>query len=232
MAARSAAAAETTPLFRAVAASDGGMRVAAAVAEGVVGDARIASPPPRALPSAAPPVVPPEDHATPLQRLVSATAGALITTLATTPLEVVKTRMQTVLPPAREAAARAGAAAAFPAGAAAAGNGFGAAAPLARPPALSPFRMAALVIRTEGLRSLWSGLAPSLAMQIPSTTLYFAAYDELKARTDRAGRERRARGAWGSESIMSAAPLVAGVAARVAAVTVVAPLELLRTNAM
>lgn len=36
--------------------------------------------------------------------------------------------------------------------------------------------------RTEGVSSLWSGLSPTLVLAIPTTMLYFTAYEQLKAK--------------------------------------------------
>jgi solute carrier family 25 protein 39/40 len=79
------------------------------------------------------------------------------------------------------------------------------------------------VARREGVRTLWSGLTPSLLMAVPSTALYFTAYDELKGWLELAGQ---------GGPVEYLAPALSGIAARTAAVTVVSPLELLRTKAM
>lgn len=89
------------------------------------------------------------------------------------------------------------------------------------------------IVRHEGPFVLWSGLPPTLLMAIPSTVIYFTAYDNLKA-------------LWGfnelnatsSSSISSsfpswrnlAIPFVSGAFARFASVTVISPLELVRTK--
>ena len=36
-------------------------------------------------------------------------------------------------------------------------------------------------IRTEGISSLWSGLSPTLVLAIPTTMIYFTAYEQLKS---------------------------------------------------
>ncbi|KAL8175901.1 UNVERIFIED_CONTAM: hypothetical protein K2H54_013485, partial [Gekko kuhli] len=75
------------------------------------------------------------------------------------------------------------------------------------------------IIRYEGIRSLWSGLPPTLVMAVPATVIYFTGYDQLRdflrARMDSQGRY---------------IPLVAGAVARLGAVTVISPLELIRTK--
>ncbi|XP_005059945.1 PREDICTED: solute carrier family 25 member 39 [Ficedula albicollis] len=75
------------------------------------------------------------------------------------------------------------------------------------------------IARNEGVRSLWSGLPPTLVMAVPATVIYFTTYDQLRDYL-------RARvGGW-SPSI----PLLAGALARLGAVTVISPLELIRTK--
>mmetsp|Transcript_28437 Transcript_28437/g.92140 ORF Transcript_28437/g.92140 Transcript_28437/m.92140 type:complete len:376 (-) Transcript_28437:2069-3196(-) len=75
--------------------------------------------------------------------------------------------------------------------------------------------------RTEGPRTLWSGLQPTLVMSVPSTVLYFTAYDELKGALDRG---------LASTPLAPAAPLLAGTVARSSTVVAIAPLELVRTQ--
>ncbi|KAF1549728.1 Solute carrier family 25 member 39, partial [Eudyptula albosignata] len=75
------------------------------------------------------------------------------------------------------------------------------------------------ITRYEGLRSLWSGLPPTLVMAVPATVIYFTTYDQLRdylhARTGSRGHH---------------IPLLAGALARLGAVTVISPLELIRTK--
>ena len=137
-----------------------------------------------------------------LHKVAAASAGALLTALLTTPFDVVKTRMQT----------RAAMAASSSGGAP---GGVGAGSPAAAAP-LSTLATLSALARAEGVRSLWSGLRPSLAMALPATAIYFSLYDELKRRVGGGGY----------------APVLAGVAARAITVAATAPLELLRTVAM
>ncbi|XP_045434434.1 solute carrier family 25 member 40 isoform X4 [Pipistrellus kuhlii] len=37
------------------------------------------------------------------------------------------------------------------------------------------------IIRNEGIKSLWSGLPPTLVMAVPATVIYFTCYDQLTA---------------------------------------------------
>lgn len=65
-------------------------------------------------------------------------------------------------------------------------------------------------------------MLPTLLMAVPSTMLYFTAYDELK--------EHMEAGAPPGSALHAMAPLAAGGLARTAAATVVSPLELIRTK--
>lgn len=78
------------------------------------------------------------------------------------------------------------------------------------------------IARNEGLPSFWNGLSPLLVMSVPLTVIYYTAYDKLKFmlgfRPD-------------STSLTAVtAPMLAGCIARTASVTVIAPLELVRTK--
>uniref|UniRef100_A0A4W4EK81 Mitochondrial glutathione transporter SLC25A39 n=1 Tax=Electrophorus electricus TaxID=8005 RepID=A0A4W4EK81_ELEEL len=75
------------------------------------------------------------------------------------------------------------------------------------------------ISRYEGLRSLWSGLPPTLVMAVPATVIYFTCYDQLRDFL------RYGMGYQGNH-----VPLVAGALARLGAVTVISPLELIRTK--
>ncbi|KAM6905645.1 mitochondrial glutathione transporter SLC25A39 isoform 2-T2 [Xenentodon cancila] len=75
------------------------------------------------------------------------------------------------------------------------------------------------ITRHEGVRSLWSGLPPTLVMAVPATVIYFTCYDQLRDFL------RFGVGLHGSH-----VPLLAGALARLGAVTVISPLELVRTK--
>lgn len=76
------------------------------------------------------------------------------------------------------------------------------------------------IIRHEGPLALWTGLPPTLVMAVPATVLYFTAYDEFNEKLSRALPSNYAH----------LSPLVCGGAARVVAATVVSPIELARTQ--
>lgn len=71
----------------------------------------------------------------------------------------------------------------------------------------------------EGFTSWWKGLTPTLAMAVPATVIYYTSYDQLKIKF---GFRQGERGV--------IAPLLAGSIARTLAVTVICPVELVRTK--
>ncbi|OZC06090.1 hypothetical protein X798_06927 [Onchocerca flexuosa] len=75
------------------------------------------------------------------------------------------------------------------------------------------------IARMEGIRSLWSGLSPTLVMAIPATVLYYTIYDNVLSWL----REKcNRKSPW--------LPMVAGSTARLVALTIVSPMELIRTK--
>lgn len=75
------------------------------------------------------------------------------------------------------------------------------------------------ISRVEGVKSLWSGLSPTLVLAVPSTIIYFTTYDQLR---DKLGKRYP-----GNETKVA---LSAGALARIWACTIVSPLELIRTK--
>ncbi|KAI7825950.1 mitochondrial carrier domain-containing protein [Kickxella alabastrina] len=80
------------------------------------------------------------------------------------------------------------------------------------------------IAETEGARTLWRGLAPTLVASGPSTVIYFVGYDYLRQYLGR----RIQRSSWHEYEKYSA--LLAGCLARTAAVTAISPIELVRTR--
>uniref|UniRef100_A0A8C3RQN1 Mitochondrial glutathione transporter SLC25A40 n=1 Tax=Chelydra serpentina TaxID=8475 RepID=A0A8C3RQN1_CHESE len=75
------------------------------------------------------------------------------------------------------------------------------------------------IIKIEGIKSLWSGLPPTLIMAVPSTVIYFTSYDQLsEVLISKLGKD--------SDHI----PVLAGSISRLGSLTVVSPLELIRTK--
>lgn len=78
----------------------------------------------------------------------------------------------------------------------------------------------------EGIRSLWSGLSPTLVLAVPATILYFVSYEEVRLRS----KDYYLTLFPGETDQHFAIPLLSGMAARVSSVTVFSPLELIRTK--
>lgn len=161
---------------------------------------------------------PPTVQVTPLQQMMASCAGAVVTSLMVTPLDVVKIRLQAQNSP-------------FPKGKCflysnglmdhmciceeeskkawykKPGNFHG---------TLDAFLK---IVRNEGIKSLWSGLPPTLVMAVPATVFYFTCYEQLSAFLKAKLGENETR-----------IPIVAGIVARFGAVTLISPLELIRTK--
>lgn len=93
------------------------------------------------------------------------------------------------------------------------------------------------ISRHEGVSSLWSGLSPTLVLALPATVIYFVSYEQLRSRlkgfSNRHEIQRLSSSGnldYRSLSQPSWVPLVAGSTARVWSVSVVSPLELIRTK--
>jgi len=86
----------------------------------------------------------------------------------------------------------------------------------------------AKISRVEGVSSLWSGLSPTLVLAVPTTVTYFTMYEQLKVMLTELRQSRL------TPSPESPAPswvsLTAGGLARLVAVSLVSPLELVRTK--
>ena len=77
------------------------------------------------------------------------------------------------------------------------------------------------ISRVEGVRSLWSGLSPTLALALPTTVFYFTSYEQLKHTfTDWYPHPEN----------KTAISTAAGGIARIIACAAVAPVELVRTK--
>lgn len=77
------------------------------------------------------------------------------------------------------------------------------------------------IARHEGSTSLWRGLSPTLVMSIPANVIYFTGYDSLRSNPHSPVHNY----------IPDAyAPLIAGSIARVAAASVISPIEMFRTR--
>ncbi|KAK6031486.1 leucine--tRNA ligase, partial [Ostertagia ostertagi] len=86
------------------------------------------------------------------------------------------------------------------------------------------------ITRNEGLRSLWSGLSPTLVMAVPATVFYYSLYDRLLTRFQNTLRFRRKLTPKRVCPPDWTAAMFAGALARTTAATIVSPLEMIRTK--
>ncbi|CAB3401860.1 unnamed protein product [Caenorhabditis bovis] len=86
------------------------------------------------------------------------------------------------------------------------------------------------IAKHEGIGSLWSGLAPTMVMALPATVFYFTTYDNLSQYLKKKMCCRRTLQPekWTPPDWSAAA--FAGTMARTIAVTVVSPIEMVRTK--
>ncbi|XP_006891549.1 PREDICTED: solute carrier family 25 member 40 [Elephantulus edwardii] len=155
---------------------------------------------------------------TPLQQMLASCTGAILTSLMVTPLDVVKIRLQAQSSPFTK-----GKCFVYSNGlmdhicvCEEGGNKIWYKKPGCFQGTLDAF---VKIIRNEGIKSLWSGLPPTLVMAVPATVVYFTCYDQLTALLKSKLGENETR-----------IPIVAGIVARFGAVTVISPLELIRTK--
>lgn len=88
------------------------------------------------------------------------------------------------------------------------------------------------ISRSEGVGALWSGLSPTLISALPSTIIYFVAYEQFRAKFIDLHYKYLSpvKGSPYSRDIPMLVPLLAGISARILAVTFVSPIELIRTK--
>ncbi|XP_002086732.3 solute carrier family 25 member 40 [Drosophila yakuba] len=172
----------------------------------------------------------------PLQQVISACTGAMITACFMTPLDVIKTRMQSQQSPAHKCFFYSNGLMdhLFASGP----NGPELASLRPRPQFSSSWDALMKISRHEGVAALWSGLGPTLVSALPSTIIYFVAYEQFKARYLHMYErhysntlEPRQLENWDTKrTLPSVVPMMSGVTARICAVTVVSPIELVRTK--
>ncbi|KAM3723059.1 putative mitochondrial glutathione transporter SLC25A40 [Dirofilaria immitis] len=156
------------------------------------------------------------------QQMVASSSGALITSLLMTPMDVVKIRLQQQAHPFVK-----GTCFLYSNGlmdhlctACANGNSKEPCEWFARPGNFTGTTDALFKIaRMEGIRSLWSGLSPTLVMAVPATVLYYTIYDNMLCWLR---KKYNRKSYW--------LPMVAGSTARLVALTIVSPMELIRTK--
>ena len=154
---------------------------------------------------------------TPLQQIMSSCTGALLTSLLTTPFDVVRVRLQAqqqtaMIKPCYLMDCRCldGVSLCY-----VSPEGYRSHFPRFNGTVDALWKIA----RLEGLRSWWKGLSPTLLMAVPSTVIYYTSYDQLKVIFGFQPKQRN-----------FLAPVFAGSLARTVAVVVITPLELLRTK--
>ncbi|XP_064538705.1 probable mitochondrial glutathione transporter SLC25A40 [Drosophila montana] len=190
----------------------------------------------------------------PMQQVISALVGGLITTFVVTPLEVVKTRVQTqTQSQSRKRPVVSKLCYVFH-------NGLmthvckpNAVDCMAKSAAMDAANMRPLrgamdaflkIICGNGVFGLWSGLSPTLVSALPSTIIYFLTYEYLKhsfanlyyiwhphpsLNADNRDKEKLFKtAAEGRLSLPSVVPMVSGVCARTVVVTAITPLEMIR----
>ncbi|XP_074048984.1 mitochondrial glutathione transporter SLC25A40 isoform X2 [Macrotis lagotis] len=154
---------------------------------------------------------------TPLQQMIASCTGAILTSLMVTPLDVVKIRLQVQNNPYPKRRCFLYC------------NGLmdhlyfcdeGSHKAWYKKPGRFSGTLDAFIkiIRNEGIKSLWSGLPPTLVMAVPATVIYFTCYDQLSSFM----KSKVENDAY--------VPIFAGTVARLGAVTVISPLELIRTK--
>uniref|UniRef100_A0A182MLZ8 Solute carrier family 25 member 40 n=1 Tax=Anopheles culicifacies TaxID=139723 RepID=A0A182MLZ8_9DIPT len=164
----------------------------------------------------------------PYQQILSSCSGALVTSLFMTPLDVVKTRLQ-----AQQKVLISNKCYLYcnglmdhicPCGP----NGPMGPSALSKRPLHFNGTIDAFtkISRYEGVPSLWSGLGPTLILALPTTVIYFVAYEQFRIRLKELYQRKKGRDA----ELPIWLPLLAGSSARVLAVTIVNPLELIRTK--
>lgn len=158
---------------------------------------------------------------TPQQQMMSSGAGAMVVSLFMTPLDVVKIRLQSQErtngdPPVRAIHTQ---------------QEICDCKWFNRPKYFSGTTDALVKIaRTEGISSLWSGLSPTLVLAVPTTVIYFTMYEQLKMKIDTHRRTYVKTDTGIIEETPKWVSLASGGLARWAAVTLVNPLELVRTK--
>ncbi|XP_048238612.1 probable mitochondrial glutathione transporter SLC25A40 [Haliotis rufescens] len=159
---------------------------------------------------------------TPFQQMVASCSGAMLTSISMTPFDVVKIRLQAQRKP-------------FVKGdcflycnglmdhICACLNGQPATSSqwYKQPGAFNSTKDAFIhIVRNEGITSLWSGLPPTLVMAVPATVIYFTCYEQLKVAFKY--QDSKPSDWW--------IPMFSGALARVWAVSLISPLELIRTK--
>ncbi len=191
-------------------------------------------------------------------RLVAASAGAVVTSILVTPLDVVKVRMQAIPLWKRSRTSVSG------------GRGrpfshildaveactcrklsyYSASPSMALRPSVTSLPHSRItgtldglvrIAQGEGMTGLWRGLTPTMLIALPSTVIYYLGYETLRDALLRSSMRLRSPVSSFDQdrhppsprphwTVQSSASLVAGSVARIVAASVISPLELLKTR--
>ena len=161
---------------------------------------------------------------TPIQQIIASCSGAVLTSLLTTPFDVVKVRLQAQQSPMKpcyimdcQSALDGVCICTVPEYNAQIHH-------IDHTRAVSPkfkgtFDAFIKLARHEGLQSWWKGLSPTMIMAVPATVIYYTTYDQLKFRFGFKPGEKNYK-----------APILAGSIGRTVAVVAICPIELIRTK--
>ena len=163
-------------------------------------------------------------NVTPFQQMIASCSGAVLTSLLTTPFDVVKVRLQAQQSPLKpcyimdcHSALDGACICTVPE--------YNAQIHHIDNTRIAPLRFTGTLdaflklARHEGFQSWWKGLSPTLLMAVPATVIYYTTYDQLKVRLGFRPGERNFK-----------APLLAGSIGRTIAVIAICPIELIRTK--
>lgn len=167
---------------------------------------------------------------TPVQQMISSCSGAFVTSVFVTPLDVIKIRLQSQKKPLVKGQIFQYCNGLMDHVCVCAVNGGSSLSPAPecpwyKRPIPKPLTGTAdaffKILKYEGVASLWSGLPPTLVMAIPATVIYFSCYEICRKKLGYHG---------GLEGSDWWKPMIAGASARTLCVTVISPIEMIRTK--
>ncbi|KAL5967887.1 Solute carrier family 25 member 40 [Taenia solium] len=165
------------------------------------------------------------------RRIIASALGGILTSLAMTPLDVVKVRMQSASKHSNCFLYCNG----LMDHLCACANGVTVAGTRSNPwfrrrgNFKSFWEALSTIVKTEGILSLWSGLSPTLAMALPQTVIYYSLNDWLKYRINLCYISNECQ-VYQNTIFVNIVPPVVGIVSRVFSVFTISPLELMRTK--
>ncbi len=166
----------------------------------------------------------PGSTVTPAQQMVASCTGAVLTSLLTTPFDVVKVRLQAQQSPMKpcyimdcQTALDGVCICTVPEYNAQIHHIDNTRVP--SPKFSGTFDAFMKIAQHEGVHSWWKGLSPTMLMAVPATVIYYTTYDQLKVRLGFRPGEKNYK-----------APILAGLVSRTCAVVSICPIELVRTK--